>query len=69
MKNSTSRLGGQTVVLSDKVAEILANLPPKMAEWIRRDTLRMVRDSHDLRRQTWKRGRDRRGRWTNYIDR
>lgn len=51
------------VRLGDKVAAIIAALPPKIAASVQRDTERMLHDSRAYRRETWKRTRDRRGKW------
>ncbi len=71
MIHSPERHGAESIQLSDKVAEVLALLPGEIANQLRRDTERMLRESYDRfrdsnvrhRHSIWLRRRDRRGPW------
>jgi hypothetical protein len=63
MKYSYAPYLEKPVRLGDKIAAIIAGLPPQLADKVRRDTLRALRDARDERRKTWK--RQRRKRWVS----
>lgn len=63
MKNFLEPRDGKAVRLGDKVAQIIDSLPAAIAEAVRRDTTRFLREAQDMRSRDWKRTRDRRGDW------